>query len=294
MDKVPESTPAYFALVFVVSVAILVSSVLLLMLCSCDMVFKNAVPISGYEAVSTGVQFPRVLHQTWKVGELRPDHARYRETWRRGLPTDWVMRLWTDTDLDLLVSREFPWFAPVWSRLIPHIKKVDTARYMLMYKFGGVYADLDMELKDTGFIERYLYDSGMAPPVAFVTSSSSRRKWAHDAGVSSPAILASHPGHPFWLEMLRYITLNYHRYVIEATGPAAMGNVIKEWRLQHSLVLLNIYQFGMGVWQTAMKNKYTYHVNTNKHTWKSDPDRDERPVLINHARVLSQDRKSVV
>lgn len=54
-------------------------------------------------------------------------------------------RLWNDTEIALLAQRESPnviW--PVWDGFSP-VEKADIFRYLVLWCFGGYYADADVE-----------------------------------------------------------------------------------------------------------------------------------------------------
>ena len=87
---------------------------------------------------------PCVIHQTWKSHELLSPQNRYAETWTRMNP-DCEYRLWNDTEIALLAQRESPnviW--PVWDGFSP-VEKADVFRYLVLWCFGGYYADADVE-----------------------------------------------------------------------------------------------------------------------------------------------------
>lgn len=67
------------------------------------------------------------------------DFSRYQESWRRHHP-DWEMRLWTEDSLpDDLTRRE------VYERLRNPAERSDIIRLEVLYRFGGVYVDTDVE-----------------------------------------------------------------------------------------------------------------------------------------------------
>ncbi|KAJ1562433.1 hypothetical protein HK096_009888 [Nowakowskiella sp. JEL0078] len=51
-----------------------------------------------------------------------------------------------DDDNRKLVAEHFPWFLETYDRLPKSIHKADATRYCYMYKFGGFYADFDVEV----------------------------------------------------------------------------------------------------------------------------------------------------
>ena len=170
---------------------------------------------------------PRVLHQTWKTDLVPPKNRPWVQSWRQGLP-HWRHVLHTDKSMEEFVRSRFPYYLPVWERLHPFIKRVDTVRYMWMFHYGGLYTDLDTSLLHATKLEG-LFVTDLRPPVAFIPAQHSRLKPHRDA--ASPAFVASDPGHPIWIHMLWYVAENGWRGdVKQATGPVAVTNVLYAWQ----------------------------------------------------------------
>jgi hypothetical protein len=86
------------------------------------------------------VVIPRVFHQIWVGPDPLPDeYARYRETWRRHHP-GWDLRLWTEDNLPLPLRR--PEAA---DRLRTPTERADILRLEVVWRYGGVYVDVDFE-----------------------------------------------------------------------------------------------------------------------------------------------------
>ena len=83
---------------------------------------------------------PRILHQVWVGPDAMPqEYEDYRESWRRHHP-EWEMRLWTDESLpDDFVRPE------AYERLRNPAERSDIIRLEVLYRFGGVYVDTDVE-----------------------------------------------------------------------------------------------------------------------------------------------------
>lgn len=90
------------------------------------------------------MKIPKIIHQTWKDVFIPHWLAKYVATWIH-LNPDWEYIFWSDNDLDLLIAEEFPFLVSSYSSLPLKIMKVDLARYCIMSKYGGVYADIDFE-----------------------------------------------------------------------------------------------------------------------------------------------------
>jgi inositol phosphorylceramide mannosyltransferase catalytic subunit len=88
-------------------------------------------------------RIPKIIHQTWKTRDVPAAWAESVESWQRHHP-DWEYRFWTDEDLARFVHDRHPWFLETWLDYPYAIQRVDSARYLILHTFGGVYSDLDI------------------------------------------------------------------------------------------------------------------------------------------------------
>ncbi len=82
---------------------------------------------------------PKKIHQIWVGPNPQPKTLeKYQETFRKNHP-DWEYKLWTDEDVkDLdLQNRD------IYEKTINQGERSDILRLELLYKFGGVYLDVD-------------------------------------------------------------------------------------------------------------------------------------------------------
>ena len=85
---------------------------------------------------------PKIFHQFWldPVRPVPPKFMEYRQTWIDRHP-DWKHNLWTASSRlpsPLVCQRAFDFVKPT-------IIKAELLRYEFIYRFGGVYIDLDFE-----------------------------------------------------------------------------------------------------------------------------------------------------
>jgi len=87
-------------------------------------------------------ELPMYLHQTWKSELMKQNYVDSFDNWSK-LHPGWLHVLWTDEDNELLVRTWFPQYLDsyLWLPLI--IQKTDFVRLMYLYRYGGIYADLD-------------------------------------------------------------------------------------------------------------------------------------------------------
>ncbi|KAB5585567.1 glycosyltransferase family 32 protein [Coniochaeta sp. 2T2.1] len=152
---------------------------------------------------------PKLIHQSWKTTQLPAKFEQWSRTCREKHP-DWEWVLWTDEDNLELVRRYFPWLVDTYVSLPGDIYRVDLARNLYMYLFGGVYLDLDTECLQP--VSSAL--SSVNVPITDSTSPTSTNPPRQAAvfgrmgsNTSSPhsipnAWMASTPGHPFFLAPL--------------------------------------------------------------------------------------------
>ena len=86
---------------------------------------------------------PRVLHQTWSTSDLPPPLKSLREGWIQRHP-HWKHCFYDDASCLAFVQTEFPEWETLYTSLARPIQRADLFRYLVVYRCGGVYADLDM------------------------------------------------------------------------------------------------------------------------------------------------------
>ena len=155
--------------------------------------------------------------------------AYWAETWRLHNP-DYEYVLWDDAENRRFVAEKFAWFLPTYDGYDVEIKRADAIRYMYLYTYGGIYADLDFEcLKpfDTLLEEYRGYDIILGQMESSGTISNSRESQWHSSNNIPNAIMISKPGCNFWLRVLE-------RMVVKAkvsgrpevqTGPIVLKEV---------------------------------------------------------------------
>jgi mannosyltransferase OCH1-like enzyme len=88
---------------------------------------------------------PKCLHQIWFQGASKIP-AKYKpaiQLWKQFHP-DYTYYLWSEKSLKELIWRNFAWMYDAWCKLPHMIQKIDLAKLCILYKYGGVYCDMDM------------------------------------------------------------------------------------------------------------------------------------------------------
>ena len=147
---------------------------------------------------------PKIVHLIW-VGPKTPPPIFHEclESIRKHL-SEWECKIWTDKDVATLdlANQKF------YDEETNYGAKSDILRYELLYKFGGVYLDIDMVVQKPldELNNSYEFYTGLEP--------------CNMSSIIGNAIIASVVGHPILQNCIE--TLKDHRHyksILERTGP---------------------------------------------------------------------------
>lgn len=162
---------------------------------------------------------PKIIHQTAKTSNI-PDVWKKYQSKVQTLHPDWEYKLWTDEDNLAFVEKEFPEYLELYTNLPKNIMRADVIRYLIMYRIGGLYLDLDYEMLRPFEFLNY--------PLVLPLN---RSKEAGDKieGVGN-CIFASTPNHPFWLTVMQALIddppFGKDIDVEKSTGPEFLSNIL--------------------------------------------------------------------
>jgi len=87
------------------------------------------------------MQIPKIIHQCWLSDEPIPEHFQaWADKWRQ-LHPEWEYHLWTHKAARPLLKN----LGHIYDQAPLVVIQADLARLELIYQFGGVYADMDIE-----------------------------------------------------------------------------------------------------------------------------------------------------
>ncbi|ESO88189.1 hypothetical protein LOTGIDRAFT_165932 [Lottia gigantea] len=176
-------------------------------------------PDSGLDKI------PRIIHQTWKTADIPDLYIDWIKSWHT-LNPDWEYWFWTDENTRAFIAQKYPWFLDVFDNYPEPIRRADSMRYFILYEFGGVYVDLDMEnLKSLSpLIKKYYCFLGQEPYVHPMIDSN----FEH---LPINAIMGCRKGHPFMkllMDQLPKFSNMWH--VLDSTGPHFMRLWFKDYK----------------------------------------------------------------
>ena len=154
---------------------------------------------------------PKTIHFVVPNNESawHPVWRRCHNSWRQHMPS-YRLRFWNDDAMETLVTESYPQFAKLYTDYTRQIQRADMARYLILHREGGVYADSDYQC---------VREFDQHIPAGRVTIAES----PHGGEGVQNSLMASPPYHPFWAHVMRELLHNaYVEDVVLSTGPRAL------------------------------------------------------------------------
>lgn len=170
------------------------------------------------------------------------DKSQWHPMWDRCLPSwkqnfvDFEHKVWNDSvDIDGLVKEFYPQYWQTYSSFPAHINRIDFARFCILHKFGGIYADMDM------FCYTNFYDE-ISHTVQIVEAP-------YGENFLENALMSSEKEHSFWIDCMnsssqyfinhvqnKNLTIPFNddlhtqRILQSIAGPKLVADVWKKWK----------------------------------------------------------------
>lgn len=159
--------------------------------------------------------------------------------------------MWYDEDLENLIKIDFPWFYHIYMRYDRKIKKIDIARYFILYKYGGIYADMDYMCMKNFY--------NLLPNSIVSICESPYKKWENVQN----ALMASPIEHPFWLKVIDEAKKHTsENNILESTGSALLTNMCKKYSEMVNILEVKYYNPKKGTPEFNDPNVITKHFGT--------------------------------
>lgn len=183
---------------------------------------------------------PKIIHQMWRDHNL-PVASALPESWRKHNP-DWEYRFWTNDETAEFVHAEYPDLWDLFQASALPVQKADIARYLIMHRFGGVYADIDTECFGSLDI--------LADEDRVVLSQEPSEHWkpADLRGMKKiifSGTIASPAGHSFWPHVIEMLIRCRHakKSVLDATGPMMLTGCVESFSEPEMIALHSCHLF---------------------------------------------------
>jgi len=90
------------------------------------------------------LDIPKIIHLTYKDHNIPATWKSTIPAWKKYHP-EWEIRFWTDDDNRKLIESKYKWFLPTYDSYEYGIQRADAIRYFILYTYGGIYSDMDIE-----------------------------------------------------------------------------------------------------------------------------------------------------
>jgi mannosyltransferase OCH1-like enzyme len=195
---------------------------------------------------------PKIIHHICPK-DFRRWHSKWfycYESWVRIFPKEEYTHMhWFDDELDQVIKNDgYEWFLPIFESYDVNIKRIDMVRPFILYKYGGVYADMDIEVYKNFFNQ--LHEEK-------VSIAESPYKGNEEI---SNCLMASPINHYFWLLIIDRCYRYRDKYTLLSTGPQLISQVYFENKeLVH---VLPDTLFNPAPWFPENPDIYAKHFNT--------------------------------
>ena len=170
---------------------------------------------------------PKIIHHIWMGKNQIPDVNLYCANSIKEMNNDFDYILWKDDDVDKFMKNDFPEYYDKFNELPRMIMKIDMFRYFLMYKYGGLYADMDYLMFKQFDI---LNEKVVIPTNRDLDNNNKLTNLGN-------CIFASVPNHPFWKSLINTLftidrkNLPFDGFdnVIKSTGPIFVFNMYNNY-----------------------------------------------------------------
>jgi hypothetical protein len=184
---------------------------------------------------------PRLIHQTWHSAEYTEGRGT-PASWRAHNP-GWHYHLWLDSELDAFVEAEYPAYIELFRSYPNPVQRADLGRYLLLHRFGGLYADMDTDC--LGSLEPLVTEDRI------VLCEEPQQHWHHARTYGLERMLfngtmASPAGHPFWLHLAGLLwrcRAAAQKDVLISTGPVLLTAAVQSWDRPEAFSLNSCHLF---------------------------------------------------
>lgn len=185
---------------------------------------------------------PKIIHKIWFQGEknIPIKLKEYHNTWVEK-HQDYQINLWDEITITRLINKTSSDIINIYNNYDLMIQKIDFAKYVILYYYGGIYIDMDVKCFKSLNILDFGYDMILST-MPYDTVQQTMLKYTNLLRTSNfiinNGIMMSKKHHP----VLKYIikeakiqnssyTRNIHSstYIFISTGPVGVTNAVYDY-----------------------------------------------------------------
>lgn len=239
---------------------------------------NNTLQYAEDVSLKSSEPFPRIVHQVYLgySGPMPDEWKNYHEIWKEQVEANgWEMMLW-DLQMcrNLILESDFPEFIDAFDNYKYGVQKADAIRYFILYKYGGIYSDLDVypNMDITPMLE--MYEQNTSIKAMFCMSPQDRKL--------SNWFMVARPESRFFLKCISLMSerhnktmVNKHFTVLWTTGPIMVQSVYNSYPNQDELLIIPREVLSSDTFCPGGCNISNYALLTNDQSgsWNSGPTR---------------------
>lgn len=167
---------------------------------------------------------PKIIHQTWKnktIPDIWKESVESVKKYHKG----YKYILWTDESMKRFVKKEYPEFYETYNNYPHPIQRCDAFRFLVLYKYGGIYIDMDIACKKP-FTSLLKYDLVLVKSANYDTLTNS--------------FIISTKENPFMKYCIdhlieykdSYSLFGKHLHIMKSTGPFFIDSMANKYKLK--------------------------------------------------------------
>ena len=187
------------------------------------------------------MSIPKIIHQVWEgKDEPLPNFlAELGQTWKDHHP-DWLYMFWNGDRMNAFMS-EHPEYLDTYNQYPYAVQRWDMIRYLILYEYGGVYADFDYECIEP------LDDLVNGQSCCLALDPEEHAQIFNKDSIVTNALMAIEARHPLLKQVLDHLLQNSFEgdkndkfnYVLNTTGPYMLTRVYEAYTAKDGIRLLS-------------------------------------------------------
>ena len=181
-------------------------------------------PVQFSYQVNRTATIPHIFHQIWKTNFVPKKCSSWIRSWRVHHPS-WTYVFWTHETARELVAAVHPQFLDIYDGYAVDVSRADAVRYIIMYVFGGVYMDLDMEsLRPVNqMVDHNTCILAQEPEVHASLLQNLNKSFVSNAFMGCTA------GHPLMKSIISALPEHKDEDLMKGTGPLLVENIVQKY-----------------------------------------------------------------
>lgn len=192
---------------------------------------------------------PINIFQTWKTKKIHNSYQPLVSKVKKLNPNSNYI-FYDDKQIEKFIKNKYPEYYTIYSKLPYKIQKIDFFRYLIVYHYGGIYLDLDIDLYHS------LSDMDLSRPnfaIEFEKNSDKILQQQKCSILLGNYAFYSPRKHPFLKKIIDNLVNNrlisivnkndYKKYVYYTTGPVLVTQSYLDYHNKNDIILLKTIPF---------------------------------------------------